>query len=131
MATWEYRAETWLFFGAHLDPWPGHDVYRAKVLKHQADQPAGKVRGDILPDDPQNYDYFQWRDQAENEYLNAMGGAGFELVSVHRRVEESPVNPSLFWPTISVRAYFKREARPDAPDAPRNPIGFRPATSGR
>jgi len=125
--TWEYRAESWAFLGAYDDKWPGRPGYRVEVQKRRREA-ATRVRvvvGDRL-DTAHDFEYITWRDEAENDYLNAMGNAGWELVTLHRVVTDSTIDAERFWPTIVVRAYFKREARANAPETPRNPIGFRP-----
>jgi len=128
MNQWEYRAESWVFMGAYSDKWTDRSEYRNEVNRRRREVGSASVGvlvvGDRL-DTRADFAYLMWRDAAENDYLNAMGDAGWELVTLHRIVTESRVDPERFWPTIQVRAYFKREASPNAPETPRNPIGFR------
>ncbi|MGD0247841.1 MAG: hypothetical protein ABSB75_02200 [Candidatus Limnocylindrales bacterium] len=75
-------------------------------------------------------DYVEWREKAERDYLNEIGAAGFELVSVGREVVRESSGPGLThfyaFPIIRCHAYFKRTAVPGAPEAPTRRIGFQP-----
>jgi acyl-CoA thioesterase FadM len=75
-------------------------------------------------------DYLEWREKAEWDYLNEIGAAGFELVSVSREVvrESSTSGMTHFYAFSIIRchAYFKRPAVPGAPEPPTRQIGFQP-----
>jgi hypothetical protein len=127
MTAWEYVATSWAFYGAHVDGWPKREDYDSKLKAHRQGLAPGRIfLGSVLEDEPMNSEYRYWRDASENDYLNAMGAAGFELVTLHREVDQGGRDA---WPVIAVRAYFKRLVTPGQPDAPRNPIGFKPPSS--
>lgn len=127
MSEWEYQAVGWSFWSPRYDDWPGAAPYEERYQAEVKAMGRGLLRfNDRLEEDPDGlFDrYTEWRDDAENQYLDEVGRAGFELVALHREV----LRESGFFPHILVRAYFKRPRSAEAPPMPR-PIGFQ-APSG-
>ena len=126
---WEYLTCRWQFVGPDLDDWPGREAY-AEGLRRRDEAPS--VIAGAEPAGPPDLlateeglrleaQYRDWRYQVELEYLNEIGAAGFELVSVSRETERLQ---DAYHPTIRVHAYFKRPAEVDAPEPPSRRIGF-------
>jgi hypothetical protein len=135
---WEYLTRGWTFAGPGRDDWPGLAGYSAG-LERQEDERAtsGGFASLALPfnrdrlqgeqGDNLERDYTDWRTQAELDYLNEIGAAGFELVSVSREVRRTDFS---YYPVIRAYAYFKRAAQPGAPEPPRRRIGFQAPDGG-
>jgi hypothetical protein len=126
---WEYLTCSWQFVGPDLDDWPGREAYAEGLRKRDEEptviagaEPIGPP--DLLDTDEGQgleLEYRNWRYRVELEYLNEIGAAGFELVSVSRDTERLT---EAYHPIIRAHAYFKRPAQEDAPEPPRRRIGF-------
>lgn len=138
---WEYLTRDWRFVGPDRDQWPGRERYAAGLAKQEEERRAsssllgslgslGFGPNDRLvgeEGDRLGADYVEWRERAERDYLNEIGAAGFELVSVSREVIRESRMASTYvyaFPIIRCHAYFKRAAAQGAPDAPTRRIGF-------
>jgi hypothetical protein len=126
---WEYLTCSWQFVGPDLDEWPGREAY-AEGLRKRDEAPsviagAEPVGPRDLLDTEQGRrleaKYRDWRYLVELEYLNEIGAAGFELVSVSRETERLADS---YHPLIRAHAYFKRPAEDNAPEPPHRRIGF-------
>ena len=88
---WEYATERIVFVGPRGDDWPYQRRWRSLVDDYRQRKAGtlGRVmtRGD-MPEGEEAEElrerYLQWRDSAEQGWLNDMGAAGFELISVFR-----------------------------------------------
>jgi hypothetical protein len=126
---WEYLTCSWQFVGPDVDDWPGREAYAEGLRKR--DEAPSVIAGaepigppDLLDTDEGQrleLEYRNWRYRVELEYLNEIGAAGFELVSVSRDTERLT---EAYHPIIRAHAYFKRPAEDNAPEPPRRRIGF-------
>jgi hypothetical protein len=73
--------------------------------------------------------YFAWQSATELEYMNEIGSAGFEMVSMTREVQREQRHPDYVlhfaFPVVRVHCSFKRPKSPDSPGPPTRQIGFR------
>jgi hypothetical protein len=135
---WEYLTRDWRFVGPDRDEWPGRERYAAGLAQQEKERGASSHLFGSLGFGPNDRlvgeegdrlgaDYVDWRESAERDYLNEIGAAGFELVSVSREVARESRGPGMYFyafPIIRCHAYFKRTAVPGAPEAPTRRIGF-------
>ena len=143
---WEYLTLDWRFAGPDLDKWPGQERYAAGLAQQEEGR---RNRGSMLvalssyglrsdrfrgeEGDRLGAEYVTWREDTEQEYLNEIGAAGYELVSVSREVTRQSSGAGLYsyaFPRIRCHAYFKREVVPNAPEPTRRRIGFQSGDLG-
>jgi hypothetical protein len=141
MSQWEYLTRDWRFVGPGVDDWPGRAAYeeglaRQRAAREGSNQALVSSLLDFSSEDefegPEGErlaeEYVAWRERAELEYLNEIGAAGFELVSVSREImrefRAGRHTTFLHFPVIRTHAFFKRTVEVDAPEPPHRTIGF-------